>query len=435
MKNKIKKIAAVMLILAITVSISYKAVLIGERTKYSNVVKAASASDNIEYPQNFIKDGFESQRQNVEDKIVRAGSREVQNSVTDLFTDLFGLAKDLFYGRVNIASAEFSDRFIGVFNGLFSVDQKLSQNSPDPEDPLNNKGFVSSAASIIWSYMDYYDTKRVSGQKMTGGVNVIKDIDYAGDGDKYHRLDIYYPEGNAQNLPVIIQIHGGGLMYAEKEINRVYNSRLAAKGYIVIAINYRLCPDVIYPSQIEDVMASYRWVADNGADYNCDLNNVFVVGDSAGGQLAFYTSIVNTSNELKQLYNVADTGLNIKAIGLISGMFDMKSGINSALISCVLGYDYRNSKYFPYLQPEEIIDMGKCPPAYVVTSVKDFLHSSSVNLDELLTEKGIEHKFHDWELTINESSGHITSVAYPDLPESIETTNEMLEFLKEYMKQ
>lgn len=177
-------------------------------------------------------------------------------------------------------------------------------------------------------------------------------------------------------------------------------------------------------------MPSYRWVAENGENFGFDLDRVFVAGDSAGGQLAFYTAAVNTSDELKSLYGVSDTGLNIKAIGLISGMFDMKNGVNSALLSCYLGYDYKNSPYYPYLQPEEIIDKSDIPPAYIVTSVKDFLHSASDDLDKLLTEKGKEHMYHDWQLTVNRSSGHITSVAYPDLPESAETIDEMLAFFE-----
>lgn len=218
-------------------------------------------------------------------------------------------------------------------------------------------------------------------------MTVKKDIPYISDGNKYHLLDIYYPENAAEKLPVIIDIHGGGLMYAEKEVNRVYASRLAKRGYIVVCINYSLCPDVTYPTQVSDVMASYRWVAENGEAYGFDLDRVFVAGDSAGGQLAFYTAAVNTSDELKSLYGVSDTGLNIKAIGLISGMFDMKNGVNSALLSCYLGYDYKNSPYYPYLQPEEIIDKSDIPPAYIVTSVKDFLHSASDDLDKLLTER------------------------------------------------
>ena len=99
-----------------------------------------------------------------------------------------------------------------------------------------------------------------------------KDISYVPDSemDAYRlercKLDIYYPENAAEKLPVIIDIHGGGLMYAEKEVNRVYASRLAKRGYIVVCINYSLCPDVTYPTQVSDVMASYRWVAENGED-------------------------------------------------------------------------------------------------------------------------------------------------------------------------
>ena len=72
----------------------------------------------------------------------------------------------------------------------------------------------------------------------------------------------------------------------KNEVNRVYASRLAKRGYIVVCINYSLCPDVTYPTQVSDVMASYRWVAENGEAYGFDLDRVFVAGDSAGGQLA-----------------------------------------------------------------------------------------------------------------------------------------------------
>lgn len=91
-------------------------------------------------------------------------------------------------------------------------------------------------------------------------------------------------------------------------------------------------------------------------------------------------------------------------------------------------------RIIPYLQPEEVIDLGTLPPSYIVTSAKDFLRPASVQLDALLTEKGIEHQFHDWELTINRSSGHITSVAYPDLPESQTTTDEMLAFFEAHRR-
>ncbi len=87
-------------------------------------------------------------------------------------------------------------------------------------------GFVAFGASILWDFMDYYDTKRLSTQKMSEGISVLKDIPYTENADEYQLLDIYYPEGETEKRPVIIDIHGGGLMYGDKDMNRIYASIL-----------------------------------------------------------------------------------------------------------------------------------------------------------------------------------------------------------------
>jgi acetyl esterase/lipase len=221
-------------------------------------------------------------------------------------------------------------------------------------------------------------------------------------------------------------------MMGDKDSNRVYCSVLAARGYTVVSLNYRLCPDVLYPSQVQDIMDAFKWVNNNGADYFCDLTRVYVTGDSAGGNLAYYVPLVNTSEKLCELYEVEPSGLQIDALGLVSGMYDMKNGFNGPIISCFFGFDYKNSPYYDYLQPEEVLDLGKLPPSYIVTCARDFLHASGVSFDEILTEKGIEHQFRDWGMSINRSSGHITSVAYPELEESQQTIDEMLKFFEEH---
>ena len=58
------------------------------------------------------------------------------------------------------------------------------------------------------------DAKRMAKQNLPDGIVAVVDIPYIDDGKKEHLLDIYYPEGTEAPLPVIIDIHGGGLMYA-----------------------------------------------------------------------------------------------------------------------------------------------------------------------------------------------------------------------------
>lgn len=76
------------------------------------------------------------------------------------------------------------------------------------------------------------------------GITVKSDIPYINDGISAHRLDIYRPAGRDNDvLPVMINIHGGGLLLGSKEFNRCFCANIAALGYIVYSIEYRLIPD------------------------------------------------------------------------------------------------------------------------------------------------------------------------------------------------
>lgn len=431
MHTFVKRLLAAVLIFALTVPICAEIVKTCDRQAALAVITQQTA-----YPEGFAESAFRDRTEALQRLVETSGlsgDADFSEKVKTAFTEMYHLVAESLTGEITPTDASFVQRAIAVFDLLFELDRRV-QSQKEVPDLTAEDGFVAFGASILWDFMDYYDSKRLSTQKMSEGISVLKDIPYTENADEYQLLDIYYPEGETEKRPVIIDIHGGGLMYGDKDMNRIYASRLAAKGYIVIAVNYHLCPEVLYDAQVRDLMTAYKWVAEHGEAYNCDLNNVYLVGDSAGGQLAFYTSIVNTSEELRTLYRAPETGLTFNATGLISGMYDMKSGFNSVLISCMLGYEYTASPFYDVLQPEEVIDKGTLPPSYIVTSAKDFLRPASVQLDALLTKKGIEHQFHDWELTINRSSGHITSVAYPDLEESQVTIAEMLAFFEAHRR-
>lgn len=82
---------------------------------------------------------------------------------------------------------------------------------------------------------------------LCSGVTELEDIPYAEDGLPAHRLDLYQP-GNAadQKLPVILNVHGGGLLLGCKEFNRYFCAKLSKLGYLVYSIEYRLIPDCLF---------------------------------------------------------------------------------------------------------------------------------------------------------------------------------------------
>lgn len=78
-------------------------------------------------------------------------------------------------------------------------------------------------------------------------VKEIKNVPYASDGLPAHRLDIYRPrKAGGQKLPVIVNVHGGGLIIGCKEFNRYFCANLCKKGYLVFSVEYRLVPDCLF---------------------------------------------------------------------------------------------------------------------------------------------------------------------------------------------
>ncbi len=76
----------------------------------------------------------------------------------------------------------------------------------------------------------------------------------------------------------------------------------------MISLSYRLAPEVLFPEQVRDILAAFRWIAAHGAEYPCQMENLFLTGDSAGGLLAAYTALVNESVDLQRIYGTQGWG-------------------------------------------------------------------------------------------------------------------------------
>ena len=80
----------------------------------------------------------------------------------------------------------------------------------------------------------------------------------------------------------ILYLHGGGFRIGSIESHRDLMQRLsAAVGARVLGINYRLCPEHIFPAPVEDALSAYRWLLDSGIP----PGSIALAGDSAGGGL------------------------------------------------------------------------------------------------------------------------------------------------------
>jgi acetyl esterase/lipase len=119
---------------------------------------------------------------------------------------------------------------------------------------------------------------------LPGGVQAFWDLPYVKGGHERNRLNIYLPEKAKGRMPLMVWIHGGGLIGGSKDDGNPA-VRLTSQGYVVASIEYRLCQYAAFPAQIEDCKAAIRWLRANAAKYHINPECVGVWGESAGGQL------------------------------------------------------------------------------------------------------------------------------------------------------
>lgn len=114
---------------------------------------------------------------------------------------------------------------------------------------------------------------------------IKRDLPYAEPGLPRQVLDVYAPPG-AKGLPVVFWIHGGGWQTGDKSAVNSKPQAFADRGFVFAATNYRLLPQVDMETITRDVASAVGWVHRHISEYGGDLRRVFIMGHSAGAQLA-----------------------------------------------------------------------------------------------------------------------------------------------------
>ena len=166
------------------------------------------------------------------------------------------------------------------------------------------------------------------------GYQVERDIAYNAHGKRGY-LDVYTPEGGvpAGGAPVLLQVHGGAWTIGTKDQQGLpLMRRLAAKGWVCVAINYRLAPRDPFPAQIVDVKQAIAWIKEHIADYGGDPDYLAITGGSAGGHLATLAALTPGATEWQPGFEDADTSVQVAVPHY--GVYDMagSTGLRAATL-------------------------------------------------------------------------------------------------------
>ena len=95
-------------------------------------------------------------------------------------------------------------------------------------------------------------------------------------------LDIYKPAGAAGEAPLVVFLYGGSWRTGDKGMYPFVALPLAARGAVVVVPDYRLYPEVQFPTFLDDNARAVAWAAAHAAGLGADPRRLFIVGHSAG---------------------------------------------------------------------------------------------------------------------------------------------------------
>jgi acetyl esterase/lipase len=146
-------------------------------------------------------------------------------------------------------------------------------------------------------------------------VHVERNIAY-NDHGRRGRLDVYTPAGGTGRrtadggAPVLLQVHGGAWTIGNKDQQGLpLMNHMAAKGWVCVAINYRLSPRDPFPAHVIDVKQALAWIKEHIADYGGDPSYVAITGGSAGGHLTALAALTAGDRAWQPGFEDADTSV------------------------------------------------------------------------------------------------------------------------------
>jgi len=236
--------------------------------------------------------------------------------------------------------------------------------------------------------------------------NMSKDVQYGE--DPAQRMDIYmqgsyigepnFFQPSTEKFPTVVFFHGGGWVQGDKESRAPLLMPYLQQGYTVVNVEYRVGMGTV-PNAAEDVLIALKWIAENGSKYTIDTDKIVLTGNSAGGHLALWAGMVNTTPESHPFY-VGDQ-LNVRAVVNWFGITDIekvekflvannpKSNYALAWIADKTKIAAVSEKYSPiHLVKKDIV------PILTIHGTDDSLvpHSQAVALHDALASAGAQHE-------------------------------------------
>ncbi len=249
----------------------------------------------------------------------------------------------------------------------------------------------------------------------------------------YHRANAggvtseWVAADDASESRVVLYLHGGGYIIGSPRTHRPMMAWLSkeASGK-VLGLDYRLAPEHPFPAPVEDAVAAYRWLLDEGYD----ASRIAVAGDSAGGGLT-----------VSAIVQIRYLGLPVPGAAVcISPWVDME-GLGESMETRAKADPMVNKEnlmvsaktYLGGRDPRAPLaaplyaDLRGLPPTLIQVGDAEVLLDDSTRLAGIAREAGVDVQMHVWDDMI-----HVWHLFAPILPEGRQAIAQAGEFIKKH---
>ncbi len=216
-------------------------------------------------------------------------------------------------------------------------------------------------------------------------------------------IRVYHPEGEGP-FPIMVFYHGGGWRMNNLDLYD-YVPRYFARygGIVVVAVDYRLAPEHMFPAGLEDCYMALEWAVANAELINGSTDSVTVCGDSAGGNLAAAVTIMSRDKKgpkiHKQILIFPATTFNIdrpldSTVRYGGGNYFLKIDPDSKNMGEGYLPNPETDKLNPYASPLEETNFEGIAPACFISPECDPLLDHALMYAAKLEDNGVPVEFH-----------------------------------------
>jgi len=237
----------------------------------------------------------------------------------------------------------------------------------------------------------------------------------------------------------VLYIHGGGFVVGSPKSHRTITNRFSEiTGCCVLAIDYRLMPEHKLKVCIEDCRSAYQWILSNGPDGPGDIQQLFISGDSAGGNLTLSLiawirdnglrapeAVVALSPLADATFSSASIRGNVNTDIMLKPFMQILNKLPPFIKSWWALWTYRVRPGSPLVSPL-LGDLSGLPPTLVQASEAEMLLDDARRYVYKACASGSPAKLQTWTNML-----HIWQIFYPQLPQAREAWSEIEKFLKD----